>query len=457
MAKEVKVPVKVTGSKQAQSDLKKTGKAVEGVGSAGARAAAGTQQATAATKAHTAAQGKAAPAVKKTTQAVNQFDDSAKTAITGILGQFSPALASIGNIAVDVAKGFTKMSRALIGMLGVGVAIGVGVALFQKIRGEIRKTMEEAASLETRIDKLRHAFKEPQEKMAATLQRFGALTKETEQAAGGYRRRLERKGFLPETAVGIAPLAALDQLTTGEAEVAAQLAAQGISFEKPGDIRKALDGLRRRQPNVLDDAKRQIEAMQETQTVRARRARAVAQPVGDFTHRAMELAREELIGAGALPEDMSQREFRGRVEEARHVRGVLEYMRKTGKKWIDRTRAHPDAGLKFAWIQRYFPTRRSVIADRLKRMPATAWVPTVEKWEHRGDDPLAEPSLPGAPIEVPESVRAAAARGAQVPATVNNITNNQYTINQGLVLDASGVMARPQQITPEIIENGVGM
>jgi len=460
MAKEVKVPVRVEGSEKAQGELKKTGQAVKGVGAAGAQAAKGTAQATVATKAHTAAHGKAKPAIKGTAKAVNQFDDSAKTALTGILGQFNPMLASLGNIAVDVAKGVTKISRALIGMLGIGAAVAGGVILFQKFREGIRRTIEDADRLEKRIQKLRDSFKEPQERMAATLQRFNALTKETEEASGTYRRRLERRrGFARETAVAIAPLAVLDQLTLQEAELAAQLAVQGVSFEKPGDIRKTLDELRKRHPQILADAQRQIELMQPTQTITKRRARAGGQPVGAVRYTPEEFAREELIGAAVIPEDMTLQDFRKRVNEARRLRGLLDHMRQTGKQWVARTKAHPETGTGWGWWKRYLPITQGGIERDLARLPATAWVPTVEKWERRGDEPLAEPSLPSGPVEVPESVRAAGVRGAQVPIAVNNITQNFTTVNQGTAynLDKYGMPWTRAPLTPGIIERGAGM
>ena len=70
--------------------------------------------------------------------------NSAKTAITGILGQFNPALASMANIGVDIAKGIKNVSGALLGMIGLGAGIAIIVAIFQKIA-------EKAATAEQRL------------------------------------------------------------------------------------------------------------------------------------------------------------------------------------------------------------------------------------------------------------------------------------------------------------------
>ena len=57
------------------------------------------------------------------------------------------------------------------------------VGFFQSIRDQINKTRIDADKLVERIAKLRDEFADAQSTMAATLQRFGALTPETEKAS----------------------------------------------------------------------------------------------------------------------------------------------------------------------------------------------------------------------------------------------------------------------------------
>ena len=59
------------------------------------------------------------------------------------VGQINPAMASLATIAVDVAKGISQVSVALLGMLGLGAAIG-GIVFFFKQMAEAAERAEAA-------------------------------------------------------------------------------------------------------------------------------------------------------------------------------------------------------------------------------------------------------------------------------------------------------------------------
>ena len=57
---------------------------------------------------------KTTQATKKATKAQDQYNESAKTVLSGILGRLSPELAGLANVAVDLAKGLGHVSAALL-------------------------------------------------------------------------------------------------------------------------------------------------------------------------------------------------------------------------------------------------------------------------------------------------------------------------------------------------------
>jgi|GEM_PF-3723750 len=386
---------------------------------------------------------KAAPAIKQTAQATNQFDDSAKTAITGILGQFNPMLASMANIGVDVAKGIKGISGALLGMVGAGAAIAGVIAFFQSIRNEIQKTKKEAEEFQQQIDKIRDKFTTSQERMATTLQSYNALTPETEKAAGEMRRRMERAGFARDTAEKTAPMAVMGGLDFSEAKLAAQLGVTGAQFDKPSDIRPTIDKLRETKPNMIADAERQIAALSKTQTAIKRRIAAGPQPVGAVQHSAEELTREGLIGAGTIPEDMPLADLRALLDEAENLANALKHMEDKGVIGVERRHAYPAE----AWGGESLITRQKV-RERMR--------------EIRGHQLLrARDIAKGAEFspseDIPSRIPQAAERGAQVAEAVQQITNHyNTTITQGTVhvYDRNGILGGGEALPIDVFEGG---
>ena len=115
----INIPVEVTGANEAQDQLRDVKGAVEDVGQADQR--------------HATSKGKVAEKTEGAAKAQDKFNDSARTALTGVLGRLSPEMASLATVAVDVAKGIGQASVALLGMLGAGAALGGMVMAFRKI------------------------------------------------------------------------------------------------------------------------------------------------------------------------------------------------------------------------------------------------------------------------------------------------------------------------------------
>lgn len=84
----------------------------------------------------------ASNSVEGASKSVEHFDDTAKSAVTGILGQLNPALGSLGNLAVDVVQGITRMSGALVGVIAVGAGISGLISLMRHFSDATREAAE---------------------------------------------------------------------------------------------------------------------------------------------------------------------------------------------------------------------------------------------------------------------------------------------------------------------------
>ncbi len=135
-ARKISIPVEIAGADKARQQLRGVHGAVQQLG--------GAEQQQAKTK------GRLRDATKGATRAQDQYNDSAKTALTGILGRLSPEMAGLANIAVDLAKGIGGVSTALLGMVGAGAAVAGIAAVMEKLAEAARKAKEE-------FDRLRKA------------------------------------------------------------------------------------------------------------------------------------------------------------------------------------------------------------------------------------------------------------------------------------------------------------
>jgi len=456
MAKEVKVPVRVEGSEKAQSELKSTGQAVKGVGAAGAQAAKGTGQATVATKAHTAAHGKAQPAIKGTAKAVNQFDDSAKTAMTGILGQFNPMLASLGNIAVDVAKGISKMTLALGGMVAAGVAISGLVWLFRTMRAGAQAAEEALEKATKAREKFAQKQQEPAQRIAADLQQAGAYSVANFEKAYLAYIDIMNEGVEKTKAAALATPTMLAGLKPWQA---ARVAAAPVEPETKEQARKAFEELQAKQKTRVEVAAA-AERAKESPAGRAAIAEAALayrelgkQPrflekVTGISHDAILLAKAIELGLADTETSIEQ------VDELLKKYGELQ--RERGRLARPRPGVHVAPGVAVgAGGIGPLSARRITQVDK----EIEALQPLLDLSETLKQAGIADTTGKVRDIARPESLPSFSPEGfsPETRQVTVNISNNQTTINQGTVLDAQGVLVRPEAITPEIIERGAGM
>ena len=294
--KRVDIPVKVTGSEEAKAALRGVATDVEDVGAAGSQQARGTQQAAAAAvegqralrgygaQARQAAQAqgelnkralegvkrhlmlggsldaispntlKAAEAAKKGAKATAEYSDAAKTAAVGIIGQFSPALAALVNIASDVAKGFKGITASLVGIVTVGALIGGISYLFQRAADKAREFKEALEKVRVAQQKLADEQRKPYEQISESLRKVGGYSRVN--TATAYRDQ-----FLGAMAAGVPQDAAAQLAGVGfaaglSADDLALLYSAGIEPQTPAEAREALARIRR-DPKALADVARQ--------------------------------------------------------------------------------------------------------------------------------------------------------------------------------------------------------
>lgn len=200
MSDDVKIGVRVEGADQAARDLQKVQSTTEAGGAAVDRKAAATR--------------KAAGATRTAAKAQDRFNDSAKTALTGILGRLSPEMASLANIGVDMAKGIGQASVALLGMVGAGAALGGIVWAYRKI-AEAAEKAAEAIKREARARlEAARGTSERQADMADTLESMAGLlgiaekvTRQVDQMqkTRGIERDVASFGLMAQAIGGLTP------------------------------------------------------------------------------------------------------------------------------------------------------------------------------------------------------------------------------------------------------------
>ena len=187
-------------------------------------------------------------------------NESAKAALTGILGQFNPALGGLANIAVNVAKGIGGISVSLLATLGTGVAIAGIVKLFENLH-EAAQRAEEAIK---RVQKARDEFAKehlgPLEQITADLTRVGGFSRENLRGAWNLAVAAMGQGVPERAAAERAGVSFAAGLTPDDL---ALLAAAGKTPKTTEEARKALAEIRSR-PEVSADVQRQAQALRES-------------------------------------------------------------------------------------------------------------------------------------------------------------------------------------------------
>ncbi|MFH1730335.1 MAG: hypothetical protein ABIF82_01640 [Planctomycetota bacterium] len=247
--------------------------------------------------------GKLAAQEKKaagSTEELTKQKEKLGAAVRVMGGQFSGAVGDVGGLVELLMSG----QRAAIGFGGALAGLTAVISVVGYIRAEFAKLREEQEKLDESYKTLKTSFAGASDAMGDTLQRYGALNAETEKAAGNIRRQIERAGFKRETAVTVAPLAAMEQMTADEAILAAQLQAMGVALE-PGQVKKTIAELQQRRPGVIAGAREQIAALGETEVGGRRRFITKAQRFG-----AVERTPEELT-----VDAMRENEIRVRTKE----------------------------------------------------------------------------------------------------------------------------------------------
>lgn len=180
MAKDkISIKVAVEGADQTREKLDRVRKSASGVAGAHATSAAGAR--------------KAAKATQDAARANVQFDDSAKTAAAGLLGQLHPALGSLVSLAGDVVKGVGKITTTLVLMTAGAAALWGGVRVFGAISTAAERARQKIRAV---IEAQREAAGESlsfQEKIADRLRGAGVEGRASE--ATDIAEELRRRGF----------------------------------------------------------------------------------------------------------------------------------------------------------------------------------------------------------------------------------------------------------------------
>ena len=289
-------------------------------------------------------------------------------------------------------------SKAALG-LGAGLAIFTTVtSVLHNAREAMRKLREEQDQLIDRAAVLKGEVRSSQEVMNDTLQQHGALTPETEAAAGMARRGIERAGFTRDTATQVAPLAAMEQLTEETRNLVAQLSVMGVSFEA-GQANKTLEQLQKTQPELVAAAQRQIEAIPRTHIGAERIASASGQAQGAYAGTPEERAKGQLEQLKLIDKDIPESEYQEIVREAKELRDRIQRLQKA----IDKVKDVPPALEEVGDLSGGLEGRLEDAKKKFRQGPATI-LAVVEK---------AGQQNPGGDAEVAQ------------PPTVVNIVNNQ--------------------------------
>lgn len=267
---------------------------------------------------------KATEGVSDAVKGLTKDKEKLAAAVRATGGSFSGMIGDLGGVVELMTQG----GKAAIGLGAAMAGLSLAASVFNHIREQMRKVVEEEDKIAERFDKLKAQIVPSQEAMALALQRFGALTPAAEVATGEMRKRLQPL-FGQAKAVEIAPTAVMAEMSPDEAALLAQLSRMELRFESPTEARQLLDRLRKEQPQVIATAQSQIDVMKQPKGKPdiANRWAASTPDLGFVPATAEDLALVRLQVTGQLGEEVEIEEFKERLLEAKALRGALRQMR----------------------------------------------------------------------------------------------------------------------------------
>ena len=158
------VEAELTKIKAALDALEQKGAKASGGGAAGAGAAA--EQAAEKFE-------KLGSATADAGEELFDFERKGEKLVKGALGALSPQLAGAADMAIDLAEGFTKISPALLGVAGVGAAVGLVTFALQQMSIAARDAQEKLERLSEAQKALREKAVQGQGSFADELLKVG--------------------------------------------------------------------------------------------------------------------------------------------------------------------------------------------------------------------------------------------------------------------------------------------
>jgi len=237
MPEPVNIPVQVTGAEQAKAELRALGATVDQTGRVSQpgrgrltgeawvqQQAAGKLGAETAA-AEAAAKDTAAGAQDRLNAATNQgifahegYSRASKAMIVNLLGMVNPALGQTAFLMSQVFHGLTRMTGTMLGIAGGAVALGVVVAVFQRMAEAAKRAQEAIERAREAWHKAREEGAGQREKLAAEAGKAGIWGDTTAIQQAVNAAQAER-GEPPELAAS--------------AEIASRLAARGgMGFDR---------------------------------------------------------------------------------------------------------------------------------------------------------------------------------------------------------------------------------
>lgn len=219
MPQGLNIPIRAEGANEAAAQIERVtqgvralGQAQAGGGNAGAAAmtAYGMSAPPAATQAAAQATGELARNTASAAQA-QALNERAVTAVTGVLGRFSPELAAFVNVLAQVGKGAAQVTGTLLAFAGVGVVITAVVSAFQAAGEAARRAAEQMKAYADAQRRDRDAQLDLQEKARQRLETAGVFG--GAQAAAAQAIDLMQRGTPEEQAI---ELAVAEQVTAAE-------------------------------------------------------------------------------------------------------------------------------------------------------------------------------------------------------------------------------------------------
>lgn len=225
----VEIPISVVGAEQAQQQLRATAQAAQQTAQQANEAGGGTPGK--AEHSIEEASDKAARAKKrlgdethKAGEELFDFDRKGEKLVKGALSAISPELGQAADAAIDLAEGFTKISPSLLGVAGIGVAIGLATVAVQTMSAALKDAQEKAERFAEAQRAIRDEAVKGQGTFADDLLKIGVNPASGAQAANETFMRLANGGN------GQLPMPQSFAREVGKARAFA--AANGIPFDE---------------------------------------------------------------------------------------------------------------------------------------------------------------------------------------------------------------------------------